>query len=357
MTTSTTSEREQTDDSLRVERQKADDVLADDLDLLDATANAVVTRARSRADAVLALARARSDRSAPDVRLPEMVKRSRAREDDILQSERANADDILRGERADHVALLSHERQETDKDLSNERARSDHALAARDEFMGIVSHELRNMLNVMLGGAATIETSASAGDHHDQIVASAQRIQRAGGRMHRLIGDLVDLVSIEAGMLTVTRALGDPTPIVREAIETFESHATHNGVSLVTEPIPPLPKIAFDAARLLQVLANLLSNALKFTPPGGSVVVRVEHVDDDIRFSVTDTGAGIPDDKLEAVFDRFVQLTKNDRRGMGLGLYIAKCIVQGHDGRIWAVHQGGDGTTFCFTLPVSTPAA
>jgi len=105
------------------------------------------------------------------------------------------------------------------------------------------------------------------------------------------------------------------------------------------------------------VLANLLSNALKFTPPGGSVVVRVEHVDDDIRFSVTDTGAGIPDDKLEAVFDRFVQLTKNDRRGMGLGLYIAKCIVQGHDGRIWAVRQGADGTTFCFTLPVSTPAA
>jgi len=344
-------ERDQTDDSLRTERDKVDDALAEDLDILDATADAVVSRARGRADAVLASARTKTDQLATTERPPEMLKRSRAREDEVLQSERAHADDVLRIERADHVALLSHAREDTDRDLSHERARSDHALIARDDFMGIVSHELQNMLTVVRGSAAMIETRARQGPGSDQMVTHAQRIQRAGGRMHRLIGDLVDVVSIEAGMLAAIRTPGDPALIVREAIETFETHAAHNGVSLVTEIILPLPPVVFDAARLLQVLANLLGNALKFTPTKGRVVVRVEQVDDDIRFSVSDTGIGIPADKLDAVFERFVQLDKNDRRGVGLGLYIAKCIVEGHAGRMWAESSGGNGTTFCFTLP------
>ena len=111
-----------------------------------------------------------------------------------------------------------------------------------------------------------------------------------------------------------------------------------------------MPSVAFDAARILQVLCNLLSNALKFTPAQGSIVVRLEHVDDNVVCCVSDTGEGIPDDKLEAVFDRFVQLTKNDRRGVGLGLFISKCIVQGHGGRIWVENRTGAGSTFCFSL-------
>ena len=117
-----------------------------------------------------------------------------------------------------------------------------------------------------------------------------------------------------------------------------------------------MPSVAFDAARILQVLCNLLSNALKFTPAQGSIVVRLEHVDDNVVCCVSDTGEGIPDDKLEAVFDRFVQLTKNDRRGVGLGLFISKCIVQGHGGRIWVENRIGAGSTFCFTLPVEASA-
>lgn len=134
-------------------------------------------------------------------------------------------------------------------------------------------------------------------------------------------------------------------------MEAFQVQASGSGVSLVAEIAPPLPPTAFDPARILQVLSNLLSNAIKFTTAGGSVVGRVEPRGHEILFCVHDTGSGIPDDKLEEVFDRFVQLTKNDRRGVGLGLYISKCIVQGHAGRIWAENTTGKGSTFCFTLP------
>ena len=144
--------------------------------------------------------------------------------------------------------------------------------------------------------------------------------------------------------------------MVAEAVETFQAQASGNGITLTAQIEPGVPAVAFDAARILQVLSNLLSNALKFTPAHGTVVVRLERVEDTVVCSVSDTGEGIPDDKVEAVFDRFVQLTKDDRRGVGLGLFISKCIVQSHGGRIWAENRSGQGSTFCFTLPVSAPA-
>jgi signal transduction histidine kinase len=355
------SEREQTDESLRVERQNADHAVDDEGASVDDIADAVINKARARADAVLAAARAKMDRTsalaAPAVPAPRLLQQERIREDQILRSERANADDILREERAEHVALLSHERQETDKDLSNERARSDIALATRDEFMGIVSHDLRNMLNSMVGFAALIAERLPPENHDARILTYAQRIQRSGTRMDRLIGDLVDVASIEAGMLAVTREVGDPIPVAVEAVEAFQAQASASGIALETEIVPAASRAAFDPARILQVLTNLLSNAIKFTPRHGRVVVGVERIGDDIRFAVTDTGVGIPADHLEDVFERFHQVTRNDRRGMGLGLYISKCIMQGHGGRIWAESRvGGSGTTVYFTLPVHVGA-
>jgi signal transduction histidine kinase len=261
------------------------------------------------------------------------------------------ADDALHRERSQHVTLLSQERRATDHDLSHERARSDKALVMRDDFMGIVSHDLLNLLNAMVGISSLIEKEVAQEDHVERVVAQARRVQRSGTRMRRLVGDLVDIASIEAGMLAVARSVGDPADVVSEAVETFQAEASARGISLTAEIMPGVPAISFDAARILQVLCNLLSNALKFTPAEGSVVVRLEQVDGDVACYVSDTGEGIPDDKLEAVFDRFVQLTKNDRRGVGLGLFISKCIVKGHGGRIWVQNRVGRGSTFCFTLP------
>jgi signal transduction histidine kinase len=350
------SEREQTDESLRLERDRADHALDRELSEADEKADALITRARARADAVLVAARTKTDHTSMGGQPTSALTASRAIEDHVLQRERVTADLVLHRERSEHLSLLSQERHATDHDLSHERARADNALAMRDDFMGIVSHDLLNLVNAMIGISSLIEKEVALENHGDRVVAHARRVQRSGGRMRRLVGDLVDVASIEAGMLGVTRVMGDPADVVTEAMETFQGEASARGISLTVEMLPGIPAVSFDAARILQVLCNLLSNALKFTPAQGAIVVRLERIEDEVICSVSDTGGGIPDDKLELVFDRFVQLTKNDRRGVGLGLFISKCIVRGHGGRIWAENRKGLGSIFSFTLPAGASA-
>ncbi len=349
------SEREHTDESLRAERERADKAFDEELAASDETADAVISRARARADAVLATARAKADRrewiSGSSAQSPAAIKRERVLEDKVLQEQRSSADETLREERAEHAGLLASEREETDKDLSSERARSDESLATRDEFLGLVSHDLRNMLNAIVSFASLIGESAVRKPDGEQARRYAQRIERSGARMNRLIGDLVDVASIDAGVLAVTREVGDPTDVVKEAVDTFQAQALARGVSLRADIATTSLLMAFDPARILQVLGNLISNALKFTPAHGAVVVHVARIGDEVQFAVSDTGEGVPPDKLEAVFDRFLQV-KNDRRGVGLGLYISRAIVHGHAGRIWAASTLGQGSTFTFALPV-----
>jgi len=350
-------EREQTDESLRVERAEVDSALGEALTAVDECADAVISRARGRADEALAKARAQTDRQAATSVTSAIIGKERAREDRDIRKERSAEDESLREERVEHSVLLAVEREETDKDLLSERVRSDEALTTRDDFMGIVSHELRNMLGVIIGFASMLERERPQEYSTQQVRQYAQNIRRSGDRMNRLIGDLVDGASIEAGMLALAREVADPAPIVTEAVTAFQARAAAEKITLVTEIIPPLPPLLLDTARILQVLSNLLSNAIKFTPAGGTIVVRVERSGSEIRFAVSDTGEGIPADMLEAVFDRFVQVTRSDRRGLGLGLYISRCILQGHGGKIRAENRPGGGSTFSFNLPVHAAPA
>ncbi len=348
-----TPERDQTDESLRVERRQADDGITSGPASLDDQADEVIERARQRADAVLARSRAKSDRRAESPRpgvghaASQAIERERRREDEVVQMERADADALLALERLEHAVVLERIREETDEDLSRERIRADVTVAARDEFLGVVGHDLRNMLGTVLGFARLILKESPP----EQIRLYAHRIDRAGARMNRLVGDLVDIASIEAGRLNVRPEAADPSEVVAEAIDTFQALARTRDISLVAMPVPESPAASFDPARILQVLVNLISNGLKFTPAGGRVVVSVENAGDELLFSVSDTGRGIPADKLESIFERFVQIDDDHRRGDGLGLYISKCIVRGHGGRIWATSSMGEGTTICFTLP------
>jgi signal transduction histidine kinase len=354
---STTSERAHTDESLRVERQKADDVLGDKAAIEEA-ADAVIETARARADDVVTRGRARIDRASGAEGVSkargEEVARERRREDEVLRKERAEADHVLRTERAVGAALLTEERGATDKDLSIERSRSDDAVATRDDFLGMVSHDLRNMLSAVVGFAALIAKaeSDSPAPHSEEVLGYAHRIERSGGRMNRLIGDLVDVASIEAGALGVTLEVGDPRDVVTEVVDNFQTHASACGLTLTADIAEGPMRAAFDGARLLQVLANLVGNALKFTPPGGQVVVRVMRQRDDVRFEVRDTGIGIAASDLRFVFERFRQVKTSDRRGAGLGLYISKCVVQGHGGRLGVDSIPNEGSTFWFTLPL-----
>jgi len=220
------SEREQTDESLRLERDSADRALDAELSDADDTADAVIARARARADAVLSGARTKTDHASVGDQPTDALKTSRAIEDHILQRERVTADRVLESERSDHAMLLSQERQATDHDLSQERAESDNAMSMRDDFMGIVSHDLLNLLQAMVSMSALIEMEVTQDNHVERVVAHARRVQRSGVRMRRLVGDLVDVASIEAGMLAVAREVGDPAHVVKEAVDTFQAQAS-----------------------------------------------------------------------------------------------------------------------------------
>ncbi len=242
--------------------------------------------------------------------------------------------------------------------ISVERLRSDDAVATRDDFLGIVGHDLRNMLSVVVGFATLIASAESdnPAPHAAAVIGYARRIERSGVRMSRLVGDLVDVASIEAGPLAVTLEVGEPTDVVSEAVNDFQEQADVSGVTLTSDIALGSSRAAFDPVRLLQVFANLIGNAIKFTPPNGHVVVRVVREATEVRFEVRDTGVGIAANELDAVFERFHQVNRADRRGTGLGLYISKCIVQGHGGRIGVDSRPNAGSTFWFTLPLLTKA-
>ncbi len=172
--------------------------------------------------------------------------------------------------------------------------------------------------------------------------------------MNRLVGDLTDVASIEAGTLAVAAQMADPAAIVSEAVGTFQVMAAERHIDLSADIASPVPQVWFDPARIYQVVTNLVSNAIKFTPRDGKVVVHVNRQGGDIKFAVDDTGIGIDAGLLTQVFTRNVQVAKNDRRGAGLGLYISRSIVRRHGGRIWAESGGlGAGTTISFTVPIS----
>jgi signal transduction histidine kinase len=358
-------ERASTDEGLRSEREKSDREYASAQTAIEEETDSAIHHARESTDEFL-----RTTRENADVRLSgretpaqarESVARERVHEDAALQAERTTADAERRDERAERrralAALLHLEREETDSRLLLERTSADEGLSTRDQFMGMVSHDLRTLLGGIALQAALLKREAAEDEVGRRAVQAAEKIQRFTARMNRLIGDLVDVASIEEGQIRVAPALQDATALVRESVEAFQPLASSQGLSLDVELHGNTLMAKFDHERILQVLANLLSNAIKFTPPGGRVSLRVEPVGQDVRFSVTDTGPGIPSHQLEAVFERFWQARREDRRGLGLGLYISKGIVEAHGGRIWAQSQPGEGSTFAFTLPGASASA
>ena len=356
-------EREQTDTGLREEREKADRQIAANLTATEKHADAVVEHARENADAVLAAAREKADEkeyTAAAHSAQTAVAENREAEDATLRRERAVADQNMRRDRDAKARMLTRllplERDATDQYLLTERARSDDALATRDDFLGMVSHDLRDLLNGIVMSAQFLAQKLEKHGDSEQLLLETTRIERYGVRMNRLIGDLVDVASIDAGKLAMQKAQGDAAALVLEAVEALQSAASARGVSLAVQGIQETYLADFDHDRLLQVLANLIANSIKFTSKGGVVHVHVKRIGELLEFCVADTGDGIPKAMLEAVFQRFWQVGTNDRRGLGLGLYISRCIVEAHGGNIRAESTLGQGTQMYFTLPDRTPA-
>ena len=225
---------------------------------------------------------------------------------------------------------------------------------AREEVLRIVAHDLRNPLNTV---AMTTRLLLDLPSTEQQRIDRLTVIQRAGERMNRLINDLLSVSIIEAGRLTVDPR---PTPLrnlIDDAIEMLRPIAADKSIRLETSVPSNAPDVLADPGRVLQVLSNLVGNAIKFTPKGGTITIAVRPDDDRVTFEIADTGPGIPPEQLSNIFGRFWQANRADSRGIGLGLSIAKGIIEAHGHQLRVSSTVGVGSTFSFELNAVNPRA
>lgn len=231
------------------------------------------------------------------------------------------------------------------------------AVHARDDMMGIVSHDLRNPANAIKMLIRSVLEEETPVPLSDGITERLQVVRQAAEQIDALIQDLLDVSRLEAGRLTVSRVPADVRWLVSRSVEAMRPHAETSGVALRMNVPADLPIIRADPDRVLQTLSNVIGNAIKFTPGGGSVLVTVELKGDAVEFAVSDTGIGVAADLLPRVFDRFFQVSSatggGRRHGAGLGLPIARGIVEAHGGQIWMESDVTTGTTVRFTLPIN----
>ncbi|MGH7476717.1 MAG: ATP-binding protein [Longimicrobiales bacterium] len=227
------------------------------------------------------------------------------------------------------------------------------ATRSRDEMLGVVAHDLRNPLNAISMGAQLLldllpEDRATERRQTEIVLRSAER-------MNQLIGDLIELRRLESGRLTIEPKHVPLGLVIDEALEMLRPLAVAKGLDLSLDAAHPLPRVLIDPLRIHQVFSNLVGNALKFTPAGGHISVRIVIGDSETTITVGDTGPGIARDHLPHVFGDFWQADRADSRGLGLGLAIAKGIVEAHGGRIWVESEAGAGSRFHFTIPAPPP--
>jgi PAS domain S-box-containing protein len=234
-----------------------------------------------------------------------------------------------------------------------QRKEAEAAVESRDEMLSIVSHDLRNPVNTVAMSAALLT------DPDIQLSESDRRVQldiiaRSAQRMNRLIQDLLDVARIEGGRFTVSCQCEVPGTLVSEACDAFRHVAAEKLITLGCEIAPHLPDVHVDRDRIMQALSNYLSNAIKFTPEQGHVVIGAStDGDGGVQFFVADTGPGIPAEELPRVFDRFWQARRTAHLGAGVGLAVAKGVAAAHGGRVWAESAPGKGTTFFLAVPRS----
>jgi len=223
------------------------------------------------------------------------------------------------------------------------------ALRSREEIVGVVSHDLRNPVAAvkMLSRAALTDDEGSSRTENITLIA------KAAEQMDALIRDLLDVNRLDAGKLTIHPEPVDPSDLLSGSLQTLLPLIEEKAIKLDLQLEPGLPKVLADSERIQQTMSNLVGNAIKFTPSGGRITVRTRSIDGELIVSVVDNGSGIPAEQLSRVFDRYWQSARTDREGAGLGLAIAKGIVEGHGGRIWIESTPSEGTTASFTLPIN----
>lgn len=306
-------------------------------------------QSRSDSDASRDLGRADMGRSGAERQAEgdERLRVEREITDEAIDAERLRADAATEMGRTHHQAsanssaeLLSQEQE------SHQETKA--TLTTREEFLAIVSHDLRNPLNNISMAAQNLL------EEPKDVKELAASINRSAGEMLGLIQDLLDVERMAVGKLTLHYEEHDVSEIIEQAVEQFQGSAVAKGITLEAKPEDVCRHVVCDRSRVMQVLSNLIGNAIKFTQAKGHICVscaRTGPEGNEVQVSVSDTGEGIGPEKIKTIFERFSQINNQDRRGIGLGLYIAKMMVEEHPGRIWVESKLGEGSTFHFTLP------
>jgi signal transduction histidine kinase len=248
-------------------------------------------------------------------------------------------------EAADELGQLAHA-------FDQMAERLEHTEQMRSQLIGDVSHELRTPLTVIKGTMEALQDGVLPATP-----ATFMQVEQEAERLQRLVNDLQELSRVEAGAYTRELNPLSVEMLVQTAVQRMERPFQEKQIVLAVQVAPNLPALEGDQDRLLQVLLNLLSNARQYTPPGGAVQLQAELRGDDVVISVHDNGVGIPAEHLGHLFTRFYRVDKSRSRqaggGSGIGLTIARHLVEAHGGRIWAESPGtGQGSTFAFALPL-----
>ena len=240
-------------------------------------------------------------------------------------------------------------------DLAHQLARAERAVQARDDLLAVVSHDLRTPVSVVAMQAAIMRRllESHPAEGAERLLGSVDTVQRSAERMATLLNDLLDSAKIEAGRFDVRPEPRRAGELLDDAAVLLSAVAGAKNIRLVVSASGG-GRVRADAERLFQVLSNLLSNAIRFTPEGGRIELRARPAAaNECLFTVQDSGSGMGPEQLAHVFDRYWQGRVQQRAGAGLGLYICKGIVEAHGGRIWAESAPGQGSAFHFTLPAA----
>jgi len=225
------------------------------------------------------------------------------------------------------------------------------AISARDEVLAVVSHDLRNPVGTIAAAAELVADVPLSQERRNEHL---HTIRRAADRVNRLIQSLLDVAKIEAGKITLELSFEEINELVNDAVTQAGWLAEQEGVQLLFEEEETSSRVHVDRNKMLQVLSNLIENALKYTPEGGRVTVSAKREGDNVLIVVADTGVGIEPQVLNNLFDRFWQGHRKDGKGSGLGLTIVKGILQAHGTTANVRTEVGEGSSFEFTLPANS---
>jgi signal transduction histidine kinase len=250
---------------------------------------------------------------------------------------------------ADLASVALHRAEALDRE-QKARSEAESAVRTRDAVVSIVSHDLRNPLMAILGSAELL-LEMITDDAQGTLRTQLEALKHAASTMDRLVRDLLDVTRLESGPLPVTRRPLNIVDVVREVAGMFQPAVRSRRVAVTYETPKDMPLVLGDRDRLGQALSNLIGNAVKFSPDGGTVHVTVDAQPTTVRVNVHDRGPGIPSDQVGRLFDRFWQASRADSRGLGLGLTIVKAIAEAHHGSVGVESTINKGSIFSITLP------